>query len=98
MIIQNLKLIRIKNGVAVPLGELSTKSHITRRVPYSDFSHTKAPLFMEITRDQLIDINELIGDTAEYYCNENLISGEKFYTVLECYATAKLAELRGELG
>lgn len=52
---------------------------------------------MEITRDQLIDINELISDTAEYYCNENMMSGEKFYTVLECYATAKLAELRGEL-
>ena len=47
---------------------------------------------MEITRDQLIDINELIADTAEFYCNENMMSGEKFYTVLECYATAKLAE------
>ena len=52
---------------------------------------------MEITRDQLIDINELIADTAEFYCNENMMSGEKFYTVLECYATAKLAEIRGEL-
>lgn len=83
--------------MAVPLGELSTKLNILPWVPYSDFSHTKAPFLMEITRDQLIDINELISDTAEYYCNENMMSGEKFYTVLECYATAKLAELRGEL-
>ena len=52
---------------------------------------------MEISREQLNEINELISDTAEYYCGENLISGEKFYTVLQCYATAKLAELRGEL-
>ena len=82
----------------MPLGEPSTKLNILRRVPYSCFSNTtKAPFFMEITRDQLIDINELIADTAEFYCNENMMSGEKFYTVLECYATAKLAEIRGEL-
>lgn len=57
----------------------------------------KAPFFMVITPEQLVEINELIADTAEYYCNENMMSGEKFFTVLECYATAKLAELRGEL-
>lgn len=81
----------------MPVGEVSTKLNISLHGLYSDFSHT-SPFFMEITRDQLIDINELISDTAEYYCNENMMSGEKFYTVLECYATAKLAEIRGELG
>ena len=52
---------------------------------------------MEISREQLVEINELISDTAEYYCGENLISGEKFYTVLECYCIAKLAQMRGEV-
>ena len=44
---------------------------------------------MEITRDQLIDINELISDTAEYYCNENVMSGEKSvsYTHLRAHET-----------
>ena len=52
---------------------------------------------MELTRTQLKEITELFEDTAEYYCDDNLISGEKFYTVLECFAKAKLAEINGEL-
>jgi len=53
---------------------------------------------MEMTRTQLQELTELIEDTAEYFCTENMISGEKLYTVLECLATAKLAEMNGELG
>lgn len=53
---------------------------------------------MEMTREQLSEIKELFEDTAEYYCDENLISGQKLWTVIECLATAKLAELNGELG
>ena len=60
-------------------------------------SHTKAPFFMVISPEQLNEINELLQDTAEYYCTENIMSGEKFWTVVECYAAAKAAELRGEL-
>ena len=78
------------------VGEVSIKLNISLVWAYSDFSH-KPTFFMELTREQLVEINELIADTAEYYCNENMMSGEKFFTVLECYATAKLAELRGEL-
>ena len=52
---------------------------------------------MDLTRTQLAEITALFEDTAEYYCDNNIISGEKFYTVLECFATAKLAELNGEL-
>ena len=52
---------------------------------------------MELTRTQLAEITALFEDTAEYYCDNNTISGEKLYTVLECFATAKLAELNGEL-
>jgi len=53
---------------------------------------------MEMSRTQLAELTALFEDTAEYFCNENMISGEKLYTVLECFATAKLAELNGELG
>ena len=83
----------------VPLCELSTKLNISLQVPYSCFSNTtKAPFFMELTRTQLQEITELFEDTAEYYCDSNVISGQKLWTVLECLATAKLAELNGEIG
>ena len=52
---------------------------------------------MELTRNQLAEITELFEDTAEYYCDQNIISGQKLWTVLECLATAKLAELNGEI-
>ncbi len=51
---------------------------------------------MEMTRTQLEEITALFEDTAEFYCDDNLISGQKLWTVLECLATAKLAELNGE--
>lgn len=53
---------------------------------------------MEMTREQLTELTSLFEDTAEFYCDDNLISGQKLWTVLECLATAKLAELNGELG
>lgn len=53
---------------------------------------------MELTKTQLQEITELFEDSAEYYCDQNLISGQKLWTVLECLATAKLAELNGEIG
>ena len=53
---------------------------------------------METTREDLKEITALFEDTAEYYCDDNLISGQKLWTVLECLASAKLAELNGELG
>lgn len=50
-----------------------------------------------MTRTQLAELTELFEDTAEHYCDENIISGQKLWTVLECLATAKLAELNGEI-
>jgi len=52
---------------------------------------------MELTRTQLTEITALFEDTAEYYCDENVISGQKLWTVLECLAKAKLAEINGEI-
>ena len=52
---------------------------------------------MQISRPQLKDLTEAIEDTIEYICDENQLSGELAWTVLQCLATAKLAELQGEL-
>ena len=52
---------------------------------------------MQINRDQLNELNAILEDVASYYCGENMVSGETFWTCVECFATAKVAELRGEL-
>ena len=53
---------------------------------------------MQIDRDTLRSLQSLQEDTAEYFCNENFpMSGELYWTMVECFATAKLAELRGEV-
>ncbi len=52
---------------------------------------------MQISREQLDELTQVIEDTIEYYCDQERVSGELAWTCLECLATAKLAELRGEL-
>ena len=52
---------------------------------------------MNISRDQLEELTALLEDTVEHFCDEFRLSGELAWTVAECLATAKLAELRGEL-
>ena len=52
---------------------------------------------MNLTSEKHQQLIELIEDTVEYYCDENFVSGELVYTVLECYSIAKLAQLRGEV-
>ena len=52
---------------------------------------------MNISRDQLDTLTGLLEDTVEYFCDEHRLSGELAWTIAECLATAKLAELRGEL-
>ena len=52
---------------------------------------------MNISRDQLQEFQEIIEDTTEYFCDKEQVSGELAWTVIECLATAKLAEMRGEL-
>ena len=50
---------------------------------------------MQLTREQATEIRELLEDTIQYYCDENMMSGELAWTVTECLATAKLAEIQG---
>jgi hypothetical protein len=52
---------------------------------------------MRIEREQLNELTEVIEDTVEYYCDKEQVSGELVWTILECLATAKLAEMKGEL-
>jgi hypothetical protein len=49
-------------------------------------------------RDTLKSLQQLQEDTAEYFCDQNFpMSGELYWTMVECLATAKLAEIRGEV-
>ena len=52
---------------------------------------------MHISRDQLKELTEVIEDTIEYACDKETISGELAWTVVQCLAEAKIAELRGQL-
>jgi hypothetical protein len=52
---------------------------------------------MQLSHDQLSELEGLIDDTIEYFCDTNQLSGELAWIVLQCRATAKLAEMAGEL-
>ena len=52
---------------------------------------------MNVERDVLNDLTGLQEDVASSFTDENLMSGETYWTIVECLATAKLAELRGEV-
>ena len=50
---------------------------------------------MQISREQLQELTEVIEDTVEYACDKECISGEMAWSVIECLAVAKQAELAG---
>jgi hypothetical protein len=53
---------------------------------------------MKIDRQILKNLQELQEDTAGHFTDENFpISGETYWTCVQCLAEAKLAELRGEI-
>lgn len=53
---------------------------------------------MQISRESLKDLQQIQEDMAEYFTDEHFpISGETYWTCVQCLAEAKLAELRGEL-
>ena len=51
---------------------------------------------MHIERHKLRELQYLQEDIAEYFTDENLVSGETYWTCVEAVAIAKLAELRGD--
>lgn len=52
---------------------------------------------MKIDRETLNELTGLQEDVATSFTDENMMSGETYWTVVESLATAKLAELRGEV-
>ena len=53
---------------------------------------------MVIDRDVLKSLQELQEDVASAFTDENFpLSGETYWTCVQCLAEAKLAELRGDL-
>jgi hypothetical protein len=52
---------------------------------------------MNISHAQLDELTGVIEDTVEYFCDQEQVSGELVWTVLECLAAAKQAELKGAL-
>jgi hypothetical protein len=53
---------------------------------------------MQIDRETLQELRDLQEDMCCHFVDENFpISGETYWTCVEAFAQAKLAELRGEL-
>lgn len=50
-----------------------------------------------IDREVHNELRELIEDTVEYFCDENRVSGELTWIIVETLAQAKLAQMRGEI-
>lgn len=53
---------------------------------------------MNVSRIQLDELTSVIEDTVEYACDQQTMSGELAWKIIECLAVAKIAELNGELG
>ena len=50
---------------------------------------------MEISREKEQELRELLEDTIEYFCDNNTVSGQVAWTITECLAIAKQAQLEG---
>ena len=52
---------------------------------------------MNITRKAQKDTNFALEELAYEMCQEHMMSGEAFWTLVECYSTAKAAQLKQEV-
>ena len=43
-------------------------------------------------QEQAINLLDLIEDTSEHFCDENQVSGEKFYVMMKALVDCKLRE------
>tara|TARA_Y100000310_G_C20562196_1_gene753613 strand:+ start:399 stop:596 length:198 start_codon:yes stop_codon:yes gene_type:complete len=53
---------------------------------------------MVISGDQLQDLIETFEDSAQYVCDQHMLSGELVWACAGALSEAKLCEIRGELG
>ena len=44
------------------------------------------------TKDQLVELTEVIEDTVQYFCDKHTQSGQLAWTVLHCLSLAKMCE------
>ena len=51
---------------------------------------------MTITRELHDELFELIEDSVASFCDQNMISGELAWLIVETMAEAKIAQLKGE--
>jgi len=58
---------------------------------------TKGDHMTTITREQATELRELIEDTLEYFCDQEMMSGETAWAIVECIAVAKQAQIKGEI-
>ena len=52
---------------------------------------------MQLTKEQAQELKEVIEDSVEYFCDNELLSGELAWKVVEALSIAKQAEFRGEV-
>ena len=50
---------------------------------------------MEISREKAQELRELLEDTVQYFCDNEMVSGELAWAITECLAVAKQAEIKG---
>ena len=49
----------------------------------------------KVDRYHVVEMKELIEDALEYFCDDNMISGEMAWTMVLALAEAKLNDMRG---
>lgn len=50
-----------------------------------------------LDREAHQELQELLEDSIQYFCNEHMISGELAWLVTQCYATAKVEQFKGNV-
>ena len=51
---------------------------------------------MTIDRELHTELRELLEDTVEHFCDENMVSGQLTWIIVQTLAEAKVAQFRGE--
>ncbi len=52
---------------------------------------------MNITKTAQKDTNLALEELAYEMCQEHMMSGEAFWTMVQCYSEAKASQLQGEV-
>ena len=43
------------------------------------------------------ELTGLLEDSLEFFCDEHMVSGELAWLITQCYATAKLEQMKGNI-